>query len=55
MLRMCDGCKAKDVLDTDQEGASCLLARNGALLAPFCANGAHPSDYFRGGGGQNPE
>ena len=33
MLRMFDGCK--DVLDTDQDGSS--------ILAPFCANGAHPS------------
>ena len=33
MLRVCE---AKDVLDTDQDGAS---ARNGASLTPFRANG----------------
>ena len=34
MLRVCNnGCK--DVLDTDQDGASGLLAQNGASLAPF--------------------
>ena len=40
MLRMCDGCK--DVLDTDKMGHP--LAQHGASLAPFRANGAHPSD-----------
>ena len=41
MLKMCDGCK--DGRDTDQDGSS--VAQNGAALAPFRANGAHPS-YF---------
>ena len=36
MLRVCE---AKDVLDTDQDGASGPLARNGASLTPFRANG----------------
>ena len=39
MLKVCDGCK--DGLDTEKDGSP--LARNGAALAPFRANGAHPS------------
>ena len=38
MLKVCDGCK--DGLDTDDP-----LAQNRAALAPFPANGAHPSNY----------
>ena len=30
---MCNGCK--DVLDTDEDGASGPLAKNGASLTPF--------------------
>ena len=43
MLKVSDGCK--DGLDTDQDGSSVSTngAENGAALAPFRANGAHPS------------
>ena len=41
MLGVCDECK--DVLDADQDGASGPFSMSGALLAPFRANGAHPS------------
>ena len=34
MLKVCDGCK---------DGLDHPLAQNGAALAPFRANGAHPS------------
>ena len=40
MLKVCDGCK--DGLDTGHPLAQ-NGAENGAALAPFCANGAHPS------------
>ena len=42
MLKVCDGCK--DGLDTDQAGSS--VSTSGAALAPFRANGAHPSLYI---------
>ena len=48
MLKVCDGCK--DGLDTGyplaQNGAE-NGAANGAALAPFGANGAHPSARHR--------
>ena len=45
MLKVCDGCK--DGLDTVQIEMGHPLARNGAALAPFRANGAHPSYVLR--------
>ena len=42
MLKVCDGCK--DGLDTGHPLAQ-NGAENGAALAPFRANGAHPSLY----------
>ena len=38
MLKVCDGCK-------DGIKMSHPFAQNGAALAPFRANGAHPSYY----------